>query len=1114
MKYKMNHKKKRILIIGILCVVLMLMASGYAAFNSMLNISGTSNITSNWDVRITSVQEKNKGGNAETVGTPTWTELTAMVETDLFSKGDFVEYEVTVENRGTLDAKLESISEDLVNENQAAKISFSGYTKGEKLAKGTSTVIVVKIEYNPEFTGNKEEGSTEIKLDLNYSQNDDYKQDDTGEIISPDRYLVTYDCTTNGGNSCTKNNEYLREGDLVNLNFIGEKDGYKFVGWNTDKDAKEPLTELTMTAENVTLYAIYKAPEPPIIDKVSTSTTTNSITIVVAAHDELGISKYEYSIDGEHYIESTDNIYTFTGLRTNANYIIFIKVTNKYGITTEYNKKIEINSDYNGEEQTFTVPVSGTYKLEVWGAQGGYAVDATQSRGGYGAYATGNITLNEGDILYINVGGQGNGTTLFSTPLAGGYNGGGGSHSNTDTVWGSGGGATHIATKSGLLKNLSSDKDSILIVAGAGGGGGYYQTNRNQGADAGGIIGSNGNGTDPGNGGNQTTGGNGGGSNIINGGFGYGGGNESNLASGGGSGYYGGGTGFGNGSSAGGGSSYIGNPLLTNKVMYCYDCTESNEESTKTISTTDVSEIPTSNQAKEGNGFAKIAMTNLNITTKKIELPTFSEEQKGEEKEITITYPEGCGDSLTCSYQKDGEEWIEATDINTKIVFTESGVVVAKVTDGTNEATSSYNAIFEGNTLEYNGEVQTFTADKDGYYKIELWGAQGGSISSINGGNGAYTSGEIYLHQGDNLYIYIGGQGQFATTDNTRSAGGFNGGGQGYKVSFTYPGTGGGGATDIRLTNGNWNDETSLNSRIMVAAGGGGLGYANGGSAGGTLLGTHFTNGSTGGLQTSGGTPANLTNKGTAGGFGFGGDSGAEAVGGGGSGYYGGAGASQTSGTNIGAPGGSSYISGYAGVNSITSETDRTHTNQTKHYSGKYFINTEMRAGVNSGNGKAKITYLKAPTSEDSTKIKGVRYIKDCINGNTVDTNNLWLELQAINKGINVAKGKTITGTSTAKTNYPYLDSINGIIDNLNKYGASSDVGLQCITVDLEQEYDLEEIAVWHYYGDGRTYNNNTTQVAGEDEDYRVIYNEDKAETSNGNRIRKDWCNSLILKSL
>ena len=54
-----------------------------------------------------------------------------------------------------------------------------------------------KIEYNPDFTGTLEEGSGEISVDLNYTQAEG------GTITPTDKYLVTYDCTTNGGKDCT-----------------------------------------------------------------------------------------------------------------------------------------------------------------------------------------------------------------------------------------------------------------------------------------------------------------------------------------------------------------------------------------------------------------------------------------------------------------------------------------------------------------------------------------------------------------------------------------------------------------------------------------------------------------------------------------------------------------------------------------------------------------------------------------------------------------------------------------------------------------------------------------------------------------------------------------------
>ena len=70
-------------------------------------------------------------------------------------------------------------------------------------------------------------------------------------------------------------------------------------------------------------------------------------------------------------------------------------------------ESIDQDYTYTGEIQTFTAPKTGIYSLETWGAQGGNASDGTNSaRGGYGAYAYGEVLLNQGDTLYIGVGGQ------------------------------------------------------------------------------------------------------------------------------------------------------------------------------------------------------------------------------------------------------------------------------------------------------------------------------------------------------------------------------------------------------------------------------------------------------------------------------------------------------------------------------------------------------------------------------------------------------------------------------------------------------------------------------------------------------------------------------------
>lgn len=253
--------------------------------------------------------------------------------------------------------------------------------------------------------------------------------------------------------------------------------------------------------------------------------------------------------------------------------------------------------------------------------------------------------------------------------------------------------------------------------------------------------------------------------------------------------------------------------------------------------------------------------------------------------------------------------------------------------------------------FDYTNSAQTYSVPIKGNYKIELWGAQGGSGTGT-GGKGAYTSGTLVLNAGENLYVYVGNQPTYSTGScvSSNANNSFNG-------SLIGSCTGGGGATDIRLSSGAWNDTTGLRSRIMVAAGGGGAYYAGEGGYGGAL-----TGGAGIGLASNGtvGVGATQTTAGN-GSFGISGHS--TTIGGGG--YYGGSG-----GYAANAGGGSSFISGYNGCNAVTSAG--THTGAPNHYSNKIFDSAVMTAGNgsmpnprgsgniigNTGNGFARITLI------------------------------------------------------------------------------------------------------------------------------------------------------------
>ncbi len=220
------------------------------------------------------------------------------------------------------------------------------------------------------------------------------------------------------------------------------------------------------------------------------------------------------------------------------------------------------------------------------------------------------------------------------------------------------------------------------------------------------------------------------------------------------------------------------------------------------------------------------------------------------------------------------------------------------------------------------------------------------------------------------MYIYVGQQGYANTSNYT-----FNGGGIPAKK---YNARGGGGASDVRLAGGDWNNFQSLKSRLMVAGGGGGSDYYYGGSNGGAAGGLTGNNGgyyrsegsytfhvATGGTQTAGGTSGYGMGGyyGSSSGFGFGGSTHSHG-GGGGSGYYGGGNGHYNNSVVGSGAGGSSFISGHSGCNAINASSTATniiHTGQPIHYSGLYFTNTVMIDGAGYQWTTAKGSYVGMP---------------------------------------------------------------------------------------------------------------------------------------------------------
>ena len=641
---------------------------------------------------------------------------------------------------------------------------------------------------------------------------------------------------------------------------------------------------------------------------------------------------------------------------------------------TEADVGSPIDFTYKGYTESVTLS-AGEYQLEVWGAQGG--TDPSQSsEGGKGGYSSGVISLDKETTLYVSVGGQGGNSNM------------------SKSSWRStgGGGGTDIALY-GSANSSSWDTQnhlySRIIVAGGGGGmhgssGGSASNYDDAGTDsrAAGVF-------------TAITGSHSSGSwrsatisspgsfsyscGTTNGVFGKGvmhsGHNNSSSfggwnggvagadgwASGGaGGGWYGGAADWPNGS---GGSGYA---WSTDYASYYPDgCLLDTSYYLDNVSLKDGRESFTSptglsEKGHSGNGYARITPLSH----------THTDECYG-----GVAGGGGTATTLTCDIPVGGDGQVR-----------------------------TYGTVGETNV--------TLSA---GRYRIEAWGAQGGSASygvSVDGGKGGYSVGELTLTSSDILYINIGGKGSNGNTSNTAmvSSGGYNGGGSGATCVSGGHGAGGGGATHVALSSGLLSTFSSnYTSQVLLVAGGGGGGDSGnnygkgtggygGGTSGGNGGGYNSNSNGKGASQTAAGALGTGNNTGTAGGFGYGSNaqSSGSGGGGGGAGLYGGGSGNYVGGSYTGNGGGGG--SGYVNTSKLTSaQTIGGNTS---------FPNTAGTGNEtgHSGNGFVKITSLDHQHTADCYTTVQIPdgYVLDCNITEGHTHNNSCFKLYDLEGGLTV----------------------------------------------------------------------------------------------------------------
>lgn len=205
-----------------------------------------------------------------------------------------------------------------------------------------------------------------------------------------------------------------------------------------------------------------------------------STNVSFKASDESGKPRSAWGTHTSYTFNVAQNAAELKSIKTDADFYFLAR---KYDCTQSV--------------ETFTALEDGTYTLECWGASGGFS-EFVKNEGKGGGYTYGSLkNVEKGKQLFVCVGGQGGTGKRNLKNAPGGYNGGGNGGYGVKNEKGQlllggcgGGGATHIAFKTGVLKEFANSySENLLMVAGGSAGYSNIKTTNIEAAYGGGLEG-------------------------------------------------------------------------------------------------------------------------------------------------------------------------------------------------------------------------------------------------------------------------------------------------------------------------------------------------------------------------------------------------------------------------------------------------------------------------------------------------------------------------------------------------------------------------------------------------------------------------------------------------
>ena len=349
----------------LLCLGILFMAVGYSMLSNNLEITAGASITTTWDVRITKIITKNISGSAYNIDEPDFTNDTARFSLALTDPGDSITYTITIENKGTLAAILNSLD---ITTNGTSQIIYevTGIKEGDILTAGNSVEVTVVARYNSNATEAPEDAGKSLEFGLNWIQY-------ANQSINAGTYTINYNA--NGGSGSMSGTTCTVGSNCTLRTNTFTRSGYKFLGWSTDTLGAHVYTDgqsvknLTSSGKTITLYAMWEE-EPPklLVETILTNNIAYADNVSSPyVSDSTGIDFYAISSDtngkGLYYTstntEDNKTTYYFRGAVEN-NYVKFGKDSSGNDILWRI---VRINED--GSIRLITQDIVGSSEFNV-----------------------------------------------------------------------------------------------------------------------------------------------------------------------------------------------------------------------------------------------------------------------------------------------------------------------------------------------------------------------------------------------------------------------------------------------------------------------------------------------------------------------------------------------------------------------------------------------------------------------------------------------------------------------------------------------------------------------------------------------------------------------------